>query len=92
MELSNQSNSQVLLTSHAPYFLNNIENYSQIKRISIKDGISNLREVSHNEVLQICEKNGDSVEYHYKEGEYKSWIIEGKEFFYDLQTKECQER
>lgn len=61
LELSNQSNSQVLLTSHAPYFLNNIENYSQIKRISIKDGISNLREVSHNEVLQICEKNGDLI-------------------------------
>ena len=58
MELSNQSNSQVLLTSHSPYFLNNIENYSQIKRISIKDSISNLREVSHDEVLQICEKNG----------------------------------
>ncbi len=49
MQLSRQYNNQILIT-HSPYFLNNIDNYSQVKRISISNNISNLREITHDEV------------------------------------------
>lgn len=58
MELSRQQNNQIILTSHSPYFLNNIDNYSQIKRVSISDNISNLKEITHDEVFDICKDNG----------------------------------
>jgi len=58
MELSRQQNNQIIITSHSPYFLNNIDNYSQVKRVSISDNVSNLREISHDKVLDICTDNG----------------------------------
>lgn len=58
MQLSRQDNNQILITSHSPYFLNNIDNYSQVKRISISDNISNLKEITHDEVSFICAENG----------------------------------
>jgi len=58
MQLSRQNNNQILITSHSPYFLNNIDNYSQVKRISISNNASNLREISHEDVSSICKENG----------------------------------
>lgn len=57
IKLSSQNN-QVILISHSPYFLNNIENYSQLKRVSLVSNISNLKEISHDKVKDICDQNG----------------------------------
>ena len=58
MQLSKQANNQIIIASHSPYFLNNIDNYSQVKRISISDNISNLMEITHKQVSDVCEING----------------------------------
>jgi len=58
IDISRQDNNQILLTSHSPYFLSNIDNYSQVKRIYIENDVSNLKEIKHSKVQDICEKNG----------------------------------
>lgn len=58
IDISNQSNNQIIITSHSPYFLNNIENYSQLKRISLLNYFSILKEVKHAEIDKLCDKNG----------------------------------
>lgn len=58
MQLSRHDNNQIVITSHSPYFLNNIDNYSQVKRVSISDNISNLKEITHDDVSVICAENG----------------------------------
>ncbi len=58
IDISRQDNNQVLLTSHSPYFLSNIDNYSQVKRISIENDISALKEIKHSKVQDICKQNG----------------------------------
>ena len=45
-ELSEEPNNQIILTSHSPYFLNNVKNYSQIKRVYIKENTSVLKELT----------------------------------------------
>lgn len=56
--ISLSKNDQVFVTSHSPYFVSNIQNYSQIKKISIDEGISSLCEISHNDLSEICKNNG----------------------------------
>lgn len=58
IDISRQDNNQILLTSHSPYFLSNIDNYSQVKRISIENDVSILKEIKHSKVQDICNKNG----------------------------------
>ncbi len=61
IELSSKENNQLILTSHSPYFLNNIENkkYSQVKRIYLDEmGVSKLNEISTDEISVICDENG----------------------------------
>lgn len=58
IKLSKKHNNQVVLTSHTPYFLNNISNYSEIKRVSINNGYSNIFELSQEDVVDICAQNG----------------------------------
>jgi predicted ATP-dependent endonuclease of OLD family len=65
--LSEQSNNQIILNSHSPYYLCNISNYSQIKRISILQGVSELKEMSHHQLLEICNKNGQLMAEAYNE-------------------------
>jgi putative ATP-dependent endonuclease of OLD family len=45
--ISLSKNNQVFVTSHSPYFVSNIQNYSQIKKISINNGVSSLCEILH---------------------------------------------
>jgi predicted ATP-dependent endonuclease of OLD family len=56
--ISLSKNDQVFVTSHSPYFVSNIQNYSQIKKISINSGISSLCEISHENVSEICKSDG----------------------------------
>ncbi len=57
-ELSKNKDSQVILTSHSPYFLNNVANYSQIKRVYMDNGQSRIGEINSNEIDEICHSNG----------------------------------
>lgn len=52
---------QVFVTSHSPYFVSNVQNYSQIKKISISRGISSLCEISHENLSTICKKDGKLI-------------------------------
>lgn len=56
-ELSNFSGSQVVVTSHSPYFINNISKYSQIKKVSLNEGESSISQISDKEVSDICLEN-----------------------------------
>lgn len=58
IDLSNIPNNQILLTSHSPYFVNNIENYSQIKVVSLNNNVSKVKEIEHAEIDSICQTNG----------------------------------
>lgn len=61
LDLSAKENNQILLTSHSPYFLNNIEKkkYSQVKRVYMDEtGVSILKEISEDDISDICQKNG----------------------------------
>jgi len=60
-EISESTGSQVILTSHSPYFINNVERFSQIKRVYIEDNVSNVAEVTDKEIEQICEDNGKLI-------------------------------
>lgn len=51
-------NNQIILTSHSPYFLNHIENYSQLKSVSLVSNISKISEISHSEIELLCDNNG----------------------------------
>jgi len=57
-EISISIESQVILTSHSPYFLNNVTSYSQIKRVYMESVISNISQITESEVSDICNKNG----------------------------------
>ncbi|MFA5148150.1 MAG: AAA family ATPase [Candidatus Omnitrophota bacterium] len=57
-EISNSSESQVILTSHSPYFLNHVASYSQIKRVYMENVISGVAQITDSEVNDICNKNG----------------------------------
>lgn len=57
-ELSRNCDSQIILTSHSPYFLNHLDRYSQIKRVSKKSGISSVSWISDEETERICQSNG----------------------------------
>lgn len=58
MQLSRSGNNQIVITSHSPYFLNNIDNYSQVKRISISKYGSKLKEITQEQVSDVCNMNG----------------------------------
>ena len=57
-EIAISPESQVILTSHSPYFLNNVASYSQIKRVYMESVISNVSQITDSEVSDICNKNG----------------------------------
>ena len=57
-EIANSSDTQVIITSHSPYFLNHIEKYSQIKRVFMDGIVSRIAQVSDIEIDDICNKNG----------------------------------
>jgi predicted ATP-dependent endonuclease of OLD family len=56
-ELSSKENSQMLINTHSPFFVNNVSDYSQIKRIT-RDSVSKVHEISSKDILDICENNG----------------------------------
>ncbi|MBA2868044.1 ATP-dependent endonuclease [Methanococcus maripaludis] len=56
-ELSTQENSQTLINTHSPFFVNNVSDYSQIKRIT-RDIVSKVHEISSDEISDICTANG----------------------------------
>lgn len=61
LDLSAKDNNQILLTSHSPYFLNNIEKkkYSQVKRVYMDEtGVSILKEIKEDDISDICQING----------------------------------
>lgn len=58
-DLSEETNNQIILTSHSPYFLNNIKNYSQIKRVYINGNNSVLKELTNDYIDQIRKNNGE---------------------------------
>jgi predicted ATP-dependent endonuclease of OLD family len=60
-EIAELNNSQVILTSHSPYFINNVEKFSQIKRVYIENNVSSVAEVTDKEIEQICEDNGKLI-------------------------------
>lgn len=57
-EIANSNDAQIILTSHSPYFLNNVEKYSQIKRVYMDNIISQIAQVSDKEIDTICLDNG----------------------------------
>lgn len=57
-DLSEERNNQIILTSHSPYFLNNVKNYSQIKRIYINRNNSVLKELTNDYIDKIRKNNG----------------------------------
>jgi len=57
-EIANSYDAQIILTSHSPYFLNNVEKYSQIKRVYMDNVISQIAQVSDKEIDAICIDNG----------------------------------
>lgn len=57
-ELSRIKDSQVIITSHSPYFLNNINNYSQIKRVYLEGAKSLIGQIDKDEIDSICLSNG----------------------------------
>ncbi len=58
-EIANLPDAQVILTSHSPYFLNNVEKYSQIKRVYMEGVISKILQVTDKEIDEICINNGN---------------------------------
>lgn len=61
IDLSSRDNNQTILTSHSPYFLNNIqkEKYSQVKRVLMNDTSSIVKEISQEDISNICQQNGN---------------------------------
>ncbi|MFH0892085.1 MAG: AAA family ATPase [Candidatus Falkowbacteria bacterium] len=57
-ELAASNDSQAIITSHSPYFLNHVNRYSQIKRIYLDGNKSKIGEVSDDKVDIICQSNG----------------------------------
>ena len=60
-EISKDADAQVILTSHSPYFLNHVSQYSQVKRVSMDGNISNVSQVSEAEIQEICRENGQVI-------------------------------
>jgi len=56
--LSRDKNNQIILTSHSPYFLSHVENYSQIKRVYLRGNDSILKELTNDSVDKIRKENG----------------------------------
>jgi predicted ATP-dependent endonuclease of OLD family len=57
-ELSKSQNTQIVITSHSPYFLSNVDDYSEIKRLSFSNQKSLLMEISREKIIEICQLNG----------------------------------
>ncbi len=60
-EISKLLDSQIILTSHSPYFLNHEKNYIQIKRVYSEKNVSNIAEVNETEINSICKENAKLV-------------------------------
>lgn len=60
-ELSLGNDSQVILTSHSPYFVNGINNYSQIKRVYLDGVKSQIGQINEREIADICFRNGKLI-------------------------------
>ncbi len=57
--LSKQPPNQVILTTHSPYFVSNVDNYSEIARVVKKSSNSEVKQITLAELDQICTENGD---------------------------------
>jgi len=60
-EISRDADSQVILTSHSPYFLNHVSQYSQVKRVYMDGNTSNVAQISEAEIQEICRENAEVV-------------------------------
>lgn len=58
-ELAKSNNAQVILTSHSPYFLNNVSSFSEIKRVVKRGNISRVTEILESDIDRICKSNGE---------------------------------
>lgn len=76
MDLSRKSNNQVFITTHSPYFVNNTNNYSHIKRIFMRNNISYLKEIDNKILNDICDKNGIIMATAKRECSTKKWSDE----------------
>jgi len=56
--ISEKGDNQVLVTTHSPFFINNIRNYSELKRVGILEQVSCLNEITHEDIQSICTENG----------------------------------
>src|SRR3989344_5688176 len=73
IKLSEKHNNQVVLTSHTPYFLNNISNYSEIKRVAIENNHSKIYELDQAGVKSICTENGKLMAEAKSEAQANKW-------------------
>lgn len=73
IELSEKENSQVLVTSHSPYFVNNIKKFSQVKRIQMEYNISVLNEINKDYISNLCAQNGILMANAKNEGRTIKW-------------------
>lgn len=60
-EISKTVDSQVIIASHSPYFLNHIEKYSQVKRVYMDGNVSHVAQISEDEIDAICNENGKII-------------------------------
>ena len=73
IEISRKNNVQSMITSHSPYFINNTDNYSQLKRVGLKDNYSYIKEISQSEVESICRNNANLMALAYDECNNPKW-------------------
>lgn len=60
-EIAESPDQQVILTSHSPYFLNHVKQYSQIKRVYLDGICSKVAQITDSEISDICLKNGQLI-------------------------------
>lgn len=75
IDISKKDNNQVMITSHSPYFVNNISNYSEVKRVSINKNKSIVTEVNHSEISKICSANGQLMAEAMNETQNPKWDL-----------------
>jgi putative ATP-dependent endonuclease of the OLD family len=56
--MASKAGNQVLVTSHSPYFVSNVSDYSQIKRAYLKNRETIVSQLSKSDVENICAENG----------------------------------
>ncbi|MDD2656859.1 MAG: AAA family ATPase [Patescibacteria group bacterium] len=85
-EISKLPNSQVIITSHSPYFINNIQTYSQIKRVYLEDLVSNVAQIDDKTIDEICFDNANLIVS--AKNECKSEKVSGEELIKEIKEIE----